>query len=119
PIASNTDTSGNGTRNTVSPTNMDEYGYECRKNNSDTHITYALLDAWAKFPDFQTRIQNQIIKRQALDNILIGLNETSYAATTNAGANPPRQDVNIGWLQTLRSDKPDHVQDEGVAVANK
>jgi P2 family phage major capsid protein len=119
PLASNTDTSGDGTRKTSSPTGLDEVLYECRKNNSDTHITYALLDAWAKFPDFQLRIQNQITKRQALDNILIGLNGTSYVATSNAVTNPLRQDVNIGWLQKIRIDKPDHVLDEGVAVANK
>jgi P2 family phage major capsid protein len=119
PLASNTDTSGDATRKTSSPTGLDEVLYECRKNNSDTHITYALLDAWAKFPDFQLRIQNQITKRQALDNILIGLNGTSYAATSNAVTNPLRQDVNIGWLQKIRIDKPAHVLDEGVAVANK
>lgn len=119
PLASNTDTSGDGTRKTSSPTGLDEVLCECRKNNSDTHITYALLDAWAKFPDFQLRIQNQITKRQALDNILIGLNGTSYVATSNAVTNPLRQDVNIGWLQKIRIDKPDHVLDEGVAVANK
>lgn len=119
PLASNTDTSGEGTRKTTSPTGLDQVIYECRQNNSDTHITYALLDAWAKFPDFQVRIQNQITKRQALDNILIGLNGTSYAATSNPTTNPLRQDVNIGWLQKLRTDKPAHVLDEGVAVANK
>lgn len=113
PIASNTDTSGAGERQTVSPTSMDQIEYECRKNNSDTHITFALLDAWAKFPDFQLRIQNQVIKRQALDNIMIGLNGISYAATSNPVTNPLRQDVNIGWLQKVRLDRPTHVMDEG------
>ncbi|MPT48061.1 MAG: phage major capsid protein, P2 family [Sphingobium sp.] len=119
PLVSNTDTSGNGTRQTVSPSNMDDIEYECRKNNSDTHITYALLDAWAKFSDFQTRIQNQIVKRQALDNILVGLNGTHFAATSNPVTYPNREDVNIGWLQKLRTDKPAHVMDEGAKVAGK
>lgn len=118
PLVSNTDTSGNGTRQTVSPSTMDGYGYECFQNNSDTHLRYALLDAWAKFPDFETRIQNQIIKRQALDHILVGFNGTSHAATSNPTTNPLRQDVNIGWLEKLRLDKPAHVMDEG-AVAGK
>ena len=119
PIVSNTDTSGAGTRTTTSPSTMDGVEYYCRKNNSDTHITYALLDAWAKFPDFQQRIQNLITKRQALDNILVGFNGTSYAATSNATTNPLRQDVNVGWLQKLRTDRPAQVLDEGEAVANK
>lgn len=119
PLISNTDTSGAGTRETASPSTMDEVGYECFQNNSDTHISYALLDAWAKFPDFQTRIQNQIVKRQALDNILVGFNGTSHAATSDKVAYPLRQDVNIGWLQKLRTDKPTHVLDEGTALAGK
>ncbi|MFA7597233.1 MAG: phage major capsid protein, P2 family [Novosphingobium sp.] len=119
PLISNTDTSGAGTRTTVSPSGLDKVGYECRKNNSDTHITYALLDAWAKFPDFQTRIQNLIVKRQALDNILVGFNGVSYAATSNAVTYPLRQDVNIGWLQKLRTDRPAQVLDEGEKVDGK
>lgn len=119
PLVSTTDTSGAGTRKTVSPTNMDEYGYECFQNNSDTHLTYALLDAWAKFPDFEVRIQNQIVKRQALDNILVGFNGTHHAATSNPTTYPNREDVNTGWLQKLRTDKPEHVLDEGTKVAGK
>ncbi len=119
PLISNTDTSGAGTRTTTSPSTMDEVGYECFQNNSDTHIRYALLDAWAKFPDFQARIQNQIVKRQALDNILVGFNGTSHAVTSNAVTYPNRNDVNIGWLQKVRTDKPAHVLDDGTAVAGK
>jgi len=119
PLVSTTDTSGAGTRKTVSPTNMDDYGYECFQNNSDTHLTYALLDAWAKFPDFEVRIQNQIVKRQALDNILVGFNGTHHAATSNPVTYPNREDVNTGWLQKLRTDKPEHVLDEGTKVAGK
>lgn len=118
PLISNTDTSGAGTRATTDPSGLDEFGYNCRKNNSDTHLGYDKLDLWAKFPDFQTRIQNQIVRRQALDNILVGFNGTSYAADSNPVANPLRQDVNIGWLQKLRTDRPAQVLDEG-AVAGK
>ena len=119
PLISNTDTSGAGTRQTTSPSTMDEFGYECFQNNSDTHIRYALLDMWAKFPDFEQRIQNQIVKRQALDNILVGFNGTSHAATSDAATNPLRQDVNIGWLQKLRTDKPAQVLDEVVGASGK
>lgn len=119
PLISNTDTSGAGTRGTVDPSSLDKVGYNCRKNNSDTHITYDKLDLWAKFPDFQQRIQGQIVRRQALDNILVGFNGTSYAATSNPVTNPLRQDVNIGWLQKLRTDRAAQVLDEGEAVEGK
>lgn len=109
PLISRTDTSGSGTRQTTSPTGMDGIQYECVQNNSDTHLRYALLDAWAKFADFQTRIQNTIVRRQALDTILVGFNGTSVAATSNPTTNPLRQDVNKGWLQKLREDRPSQV----------
>ena len=44
---------------------------------STPRIPYALLDAWARFPDFQARLRDAIIKRQALDRIMIGFNGTS------------------------------------------
>jgi len=118
PIASNTDTS-NKDRQTKDPTNMDERGYLCRKNNSDTHITYAKLDLWAKFPDFQTRIRDAILRRQALDRITIGFNGVSYSADSDIATNPLLQDVNIGWLQKYRSEAPERVLSEVVAASGQ
>lgn len=43
---------------------MDAQGYPCTQTNFDTLIRYSKLDAWAKFPDFQTRIRDLILKRQ-------------------------------------------------------
>jgi P2 family phage major capsid protein len=117
-LASRTDTSGAGRRTTKDPSGLAARQYECKQTNSDTHIGYAKLDMWAKFPDFQTRIQNQIVRMQALDRIRIGWNGTSAAVTTNPGVNTNLQDVNIGWLQKLRTEAPTQVMDEG-AVANK
>ena len=37
-------------------------------------IPYALLDQWAKFPDFEMRIRNHILLQQARDRIMIGFN---------------------------------------------
>lgn len=115
PLASRTatNTDGSARRQTTSPTSVDAEGYLCKQTNSDTHLTYALLDMWAKFPDFQVRISDAIRKRQALDRIMIGFNGTSAAATTNKGANPLLQDVNIGWLQQYRSNRPAAVLTEG------
>lgn len=110
--ASNTDTN-NKDRETTDIGNVDGKGYECRKNNFDTHIRYALLDKWAKFKDFQKRLRDHLLKAQALDRIRIGFNGTSYAATSDRQANPLLQDVNIGWLQKYRNDAPENVMDGG------
>lgn len=115
PIASNTDTSGSGERQTKDPSTLDKDGYQLRKNNSDTHITYGKLDMWAKFTDFQTRIRDAILTRQALDRIMIGFNGTSYAVDSDIVANPLLQDVNIGWLQKYRTNAPARVMAEVVA----
>ena len=80
-----------------------------RADQLDTVLTYAKLDMWAKFQDFQVRIRNAIIQRQALDRIMIGFNGVSRAKTSNRTNNPLLQDVNKGWLQKVREDAPDHV----------
>jgi P2 family phage major capsid protein len=115
PIASRTDTSGAGSRTPRDVSALSTNDYECKQTNYDTYIRYALLDAWAKFPDFQTRLRDVIIKRQALDRICIGWNGTSAAATTDLGTNALLQDVNIGWLQQYRTNAAARVMDEVVA----
>ncbi len=116
PIASTTNTATTD-RATKDPTDLDSTGYICTQTNFDTHLTYAKLDAWAKFQDFQARIRDAIIKRQALDRILIGFNGVSRAATSDAGASPLLQDVNIGWLQKYRADAVARVLDEVVPAS--
>lgn len=115
PIAGTTDTTA-ADRQTKDPTSLDDHTYECTQTNSDTHLTYAKLDAWAKFPDFQTRVRDAIVKRQALDRIMIGFNGTSRAATSNLGTSPLLQDVNIGWLQNYRADAAARVLDGGATA---
>lgn len=117
PIASRTNTT-NADRQTRDLTGLSQHRYRCEKTNFDTHITYAKLDAWAKFKDFQTRIRDLIVKRQALDRIMIGFNGTSIAPSTDIANNPMLQDVNKGWLQKMREDAPERVMDEG-ATAGK
>lgn len=115
PIASTTNTTTTD-RATKDPSDLAEDLYSCTQTNSDTHLTYAKLDAWAKFPDFQTRFRDAVVKRQALDRIMIGFNGVSRAATSNAGANPLLQDVNIGWLQKYRTNAPARVLTDGASV---
>ncbi|EQY66298.1 P2 family phage major capsid protein [Escherichia coli UMEA 3268-1] len=107
-IAGTTDTTAKE-REPVDPTLMVDVEYKCEKTNFDTVLTYAKLDLWAKFQDFQVSIRDAIVKRQALDRIMIGFNGVKRAKTSNRSENPLLQDVNKGWLQKIREDAPDHV----------
>lgn len=117
-IASRTDTSS-ADRQAADPTDLTDARYRCEQTNYDTALRYSKIDAWAKFPDFQTRIRNAILQRQALDRIMIGWNGTSVAATTNRGTNPLLQDVNIGWLQKMRLHAAERVMAEVVPASGK
>lgn len=118
PIASTTDTSAKD-RTPVDPTTLDGSGYVCTQTNFDTALKYGRLDAWANFPDFQTRIRDAILQRTALDRICIGFNGTSRAATSDRAANALLQDVNIGWLEKYRQNAADRVMHEGAEGTNK
>lgn len=96
---------------------LDSNKYKCEKTEFDTAIKYALIDAWAKFPDFQTKLRDVILKRQALDRIMIGFNGTSVAAATDRVANPLLQDVNKGWIQHFVDQAPARVMTEVVAAS--
>jgi hypothetical protein len=62
-----------------------------------------------KFADFHQRWTNAVAKAIALDRIMIGFNGTSAAATTDRSTNAKLQDVNIGWLQKIRTNAADRV----------
>jgi len=115
-IAGRTDTTGNGVRQPRDVSSLDKKGYKAEHTDFDTAIRYAQLDAWAKFPDFQARLRDAILKRQALDRIMVGFNGVSVAATTDRQANPLLQDVNIGWLQQYRTNAPARVLKDGKAT---
>lgn len=117
-IASRTDTTGSGVRIPRDVSGMDSQGYEAHQTDFDTAIRYSQLDAWARHPEFQTMLRDAILRRQALDRIMIGFNGTSAAANTNRDTNPLLQDVNIGWLQQYRDNAPARVLKDG-KVAGK
>lgn len=117
PIASRTNVTDKA-RNPKDVSVLDGDDYLCKFTEFDTGISYAKLDLWAKFPDFQARLRDAIINQQALDRIMVGFNGTSAAAQTDRTANPLLQDVNIGWLEKYRTKAPARVL-AGVAVPNK
>lgn len=110
-IAGTTDTTQKD-REPTDPTYIDGEGYKCTQTNFDTALPYQKLDLWAKFQDFQTRIRDAIIQRQALDRIMIGFNGVKREKTSDRVANPLLQDVNIGWLEKIRQEKPVQVLDK-------
>ena len=118
PVASRTNTNQNE-RQAADPTLLDGRRYFCRQTNFDTAVKYAKLDQWAKFKDFYSRLRNVIIKRQALDRIMIGFNGTSIADNTNIITNPKLQDVNKGWLQKMREENAARVLKEGTPSSGK
>lgn len=122
-IASTADTDGGVERKTADFSKMDAYRYFCHPVNFDYHLKYNKLDLWARFEDFQIRIRNAIIKRQALDYITIGFNGVSRAATSDRAQNPLLQDVAPGWLQKYRNDAPERVMssvtdDDGTVISD-
>jgi len=114
-IASTADTDGDGERETADFTALESNKYECAQINFDFHIRYKQLDLWARFQDFQTRIRNAIIKRQALDFIMAGFNGIERAAKSDRKKNPMLQDVAVGWLQKYRENAPGSVMNKVVA----
>ncbi|MGN7971465.1 phage major capsid protein, P2 family [Serratia sp. 22264] len=114
-IASNTDTAGGDERETADFATLDAEGYFCQQVNYDFHIRYNTLDLWARYQDFQTRLRDAIVKRQALDRIMIGFNGTHRAKTSNRIKFPLLQDIAPGWLQKYRDNAPSRVMNKVVA----
>lgn len=118
PIAG-TQNTDEGDRQTRDLADLEGNKYRCEQINYDTHLKYAKLDAWAKFPNFQQLIRDAIIQRIALDRMMVGFNGVSRAATSNRVTNPMLQDVGIGWLQKIRANAPSRWMKEVVAASGK
>ncbi|EFJ2517556.1 P2 family phage major capsid protein [Escherichia coli] len=92
--------------------NLKNRKYQCEQVNYDTFISYPQLDAWSAHPDFQSRISAQIARQVALDRIMIGFNGTSHADESNFSTNKLLQDVNVGWLEHIRTDASERVMND-------
>ncbi|MNJ31084.1 Phage major capsid protein, P2 family [compost metagenome] len=95
---------------------LDDTTYELHSTESDVGLSYAKIDAWAKFPDFHQRYSAAVQKQIALDRIMIGFHGVNAAAQTDIVQYPMLQDVNKGWLQQLREQAPQQVLKEGAVV---
>ncbi|PJG82113.1 phage major capsid protein, P2 family [Caviibacterium pharyngocola] len=117
-IAGTTDTNVQG-RKTQDIHSLTAIPYHCQQINYDTHLKYATLDMWAKFPDFAKRIGTLKAERMALDRIMIGFNGTSRAATSNRVTNPLLQDVAVGWLKKIEDNAAKRVMKEETQGSGK
>ncbi|POF86260.1 phage major capsid protein, P2 family [Pseudomonas putida] len=97
---------------------LDQNTYELSSTESDVSLSYAKIDAWAKFPDFHQKYSSAVQKQIALDRIMVGFHGTHAAVQTDIVQYPMLQDVNKGWLQQAREQIPAQVLKEG-AVAGK
>jgi P2 family phage major capsid protein len=68
----------------------------------DVAVGYGLLDVWARYPDFHKRIMNAIYNQIAMSRISVGFYGVTAAAQTNPATNPLGQDVNKGWIASLK-----------------
>lgn len=87
---------------------MEGTEWETAFTEFDVSISYALLDAWARYPDFQQRYMNQVYKTVALNRLLIGWHGKEAAKKTDPETYENGEDVNLGWLGRLKNQKVDH-----------
>lgn len=118
-IAGRSNTKGGTARKPVDPTGLESNPYKCQKTDFDVALRYEKMDAWAKFPDFYAKWKAFVDRAIALDMIMIGWNGTSAAVQTNRETYPLLQDVNIGWLQKIRTLAPERYMKEVVAESGK
>lgn len=118
-IAGRTNTKGGTPRKPVDPTGLESNTYKCVKTDFDVALRYEKMDAWARFPEFYAKWKAFVERAIALDMIMIGWNGKSVAVTTDRNANPLLQDVNIGWLEKIRTVAPAHHMKEVVAGSGK
>lgn len=113
PIArTNSSYDGIKRRNPNNVIDMKSRQYQCEQVNYDTFISYPQLDTWAAHSDFQSRISTQIARQVALDRIMIGFNGTSHAYESDFHTNKLLQDVNVGWLEHIRTDASERVMND-------
>ncbi|KLP41773.1 phage major capsid protein, P2 family [Enterobacter ludwigii] len=93
--------------------------YFCVETDSGLVIPWLRLDTWARMEAqfmalYATYVQQQI----ALDQCMIGWRGIKVADDTDTTTYPLLEDVNKGWMQWMRENKPENIMEEG-ATAGK
>lgn len=101
-VASRTNTTS-GERTPKRLNQQDNQDYATKQTNFDVALSYGDIDAWAKFPNFDS-LYMQIVREAIVNDMLVtGWYGTSAAAGTNIVTSPNLQDLNIGWLEKIRT----------------
>lgn len=92
--------------------------YKCVVVDHDTHIKFSDLNRWSerdrqKFLEF---INERRRASKANDIVMIGWHGTSVAVNTDATKNPLGQDVNKGWIQHTRENKPENLLTDAITI---
>lgn len=99
-------------RNPVDISGLDSRTFQLFETLFDTMMPWSKIDTWAKFPNFLALYSQAVAIATAQTRIAIGFNgEGRFVppASSDPVANPMGEDLNIGWLQKLRLERPDHV----------
>lgn len=88
----------------VDPVTMTDASYELFQVETDVAITYAMIDVWAKFPNFAALWNEVVRKKIGNDRLRVGWHGTSAAtlASTDPVTNPNGEDLLVGWLEQIR-----------------
>lgn len=93
--------------------------YVCVETDSGIIIPWLRLDTWARMGNQMMQLYATYVQQQiALDQCMIAWRGTSVAPDTDTTANPLLQDVNKGFMQWMRENKPENIMEEG-ATAGK
>ncbi|OOR98867.1 capsid protein [Haemophilus paracuniculus] len=80
--------------------------YHCEQINIDSFITYSQMDQHNVEND-QGEYLNKLLDKATLKGLLmVGWNGTGRNGTSNPEQNPLAQDVKVGWLEKIRTGKP-------------
>jgi hypothetical protein len=96
--------------------NQTERTYSLKSTEADMMLDWEKLNAYARFPNFQETLRNQLALRMANDRLYVGWNGVdtlAYAPTAQI------TQLNKGWVQRLREERPENVISEIVAGSSK
>ncbi len=111
----NTDKNDRKTKSMGSVTGIE---YKCVVIDHDTHIKFSDLNQWStndrkKFLD---RISERRRTSKANDIVMIGWHGKKAAEETDPVQNPLGEDVAVGWLEHVRTNKPENVLTDSITI---
>lgn len=89
---------------------IDPAPYRCVRTEYDLSIPFDLLDTLTPAKDFNEKLELELARARAQDQITIGWNGLEAADQTDRVEFPQLQDVNTGWLQKIRKNAPEQVK---------